>query len=306
MKHSYRAVLVLALAVIFAFNNAAFINAVQPTLDLSGGTADPPGFNGFVKIHEGNTESEQLVDNEPHVCTFHVHGFKFDAPSSGYWNIQSWPPTGNRTVVKSGTWTADANGDWRSVLLSLPDGHYRLNWDQTDPAAPGGEKHKEFWVKCAPTPPAPPTPIAPSLTLNKIVSGGTAPKTAWNLTATRSGTLVLSGAGGASGNVTPGSYTLAETGTVTDYTNGSTYSCVKNGGSAVLNNTIVLVAGDTATCSITNTFTGATTASLTLNKIVSGGTAPKTAWNLTATRSGTLVLSGAGGASGNVTPGSYT
>ncbi len=77
VKHRYRAVLVLALSVIFAFNNAAFINAVQPTLDVSGGTADPPGFNGFVKIHEGNTGSEQLVDNEPQVCTFHVHGFKF-------------------------------------------------------------------------------------------------------------------------------------------------------------------------------------------------------------------------------------
>ncbi|HEV8053414.1 MAG TPA: hypothetical protein VGP30_01145, partial [Candidatus Limnocylindrales bacterium] len=31
MKHSYRAVLVLALSVIFAFSNAAFINAVQPS-----------------------------------------------------------------------------------------------------------------------------------------------------------------------------------------------------------------------------------------------------------------------------------
>src|SRR5436190_1275883 len=39
-------------------------------------------------------------------------------------------------------------------------------------------------------------------------------------------------------------YTLAETGSVTGYTNGTTYSCVKNGGQAVNTNSIALANGD--------------------------------------------------------------
>lgn len=112
--------------------------------------ADPPGFNGTVKIHDGNSEAEPIRRNEPHVgCNFHIHGFNFDGSSSGTWNIQSWPPTGDRSVVLSGDWgPADSTGEWRTGLLSLSDGHYKLNWDQTSPQAPGAEKHKVFWVEC--------------------------------------------------------------------------------------------------------------------------------------------------------------
>jgi hypothetical protein len=112
---------------------------------------DPPGFNGHIKVHDGDTEAEPIVRNEPHVgCTFHIHGFDFDVAADGTWNIQSWPPTGDRSVVLSGTWTSDSDGNWRTALLSLGSGHYRVNADQTDPAAPGGEKHKMFWVDCPP------------------------------------------------------------------------------------------------------------------------------------------------------------
>src|SRR5688572_18586225 len=112
--------------------------------------SDPPGNNGTVKIHEGDTEAEPIRRNEPHVCTFHLHGFNFDDESSGEWRIVEWPPTGDgNTVVASGSWGPAAEGEWRTPVMSLPDGHYKLYWQQTDPEAPGGEKHKVFWVECA-------------------------------------------------------------------------------------------------------------------------------------------------------------
>lgn len=110
---------------------------------------DPPGFNGTTKVHAGDSESEPIMANEPHVgCTFHIHGFKFDAASKGSWRIVAWPPTGDgHSVVVSGSWTADASGEWRTAVTSLADGHYKVLADQD--GAPGGEKHKVFWVECA-------------------------------------------------------------------------------------------------------------------------------------------------------------
>jgi hypothetical protein len=110
----------------------------------------------------------------------------------------------------------------------------------------------------------------PSLTLDKIVTNpnGTtfAPESSWTLTATGTGVSPtnLSGPGAAGHtDVVSGStfkadtYTLAETGTVSGYTNGTTYSCVKNGGAPVVSNTITLANGDSAICTITNSDTKA-------------------------------------------------
>ena len=109
-------------------------------------TGDPPGNNGTVKIHEGDGEAEPLVRNEPHVCNFHVHWFSFDDLESIDWEIRAWPPTGDgQTVVASGS-TVLEGGEGRTAVMSLPDGHYKLYSDSV--AAPGGEKHKVFWVEC--------------------------------------------------------------------------------------------------------------------------------------------------------------
>lgn len=59
------------------------------------------------------------------MCDFHVHGFNFDAASSGTYRIDQHPPTG-RATVKSGTWTADSDGEWRTEVMTLPEGHYKL------------------------------------------------------------------------------------------------------------------------------------------------------------------------------------
>src|SRR5690242_9798599 len=48
-----------------------------------------PGNNGTVKIHEGGSETEPIVRNEPHVCTFHLHFFFADAAQTGSWWIES-------------------------------------------------------------------------------------------------------------------------------------------------------------------------------------------------------------------------
>ena len=40
------------------------------------------GNNGTVKVHEGSSHADPPKtdkNNEPHVCTFHIHGFNFDS-----------------------------------------------------------------------------------------------------------------------------------------------------------------------------------------------------------------------------------
>jgi hypothetical protein len=124
-------------------------------------SADPPGNNGTVKIHEGNTENEPIVANDPHVCTFHLHFFFGDDVQSGDWWITAWPPNGEPSAdqgdaVLEGEYDATGGED------RVPDndtfdatdlggeGHYKLFWE----GAPAGEsgnvniKHKVFWVDC--------------------------------------------------------------------------------------------------------------------------------------------------------------
>ncbi len=123
------------------------------------------------------------------------------------------------------------------------------------------------------------------LTLVKNVqsdNGGTAAATDWTLSA--AGPTNKSGAGGFTNEmVSAGSYALSETGTVAGYTNGTTFSCVKNGNAAVENNTIQLVGGDSATCTITNNDIAPR---LTVIKHVvndNGGTAVASAWTMDVT-----------------------
>lgn len=152
--------------------------------------------------------------------------------------------------------------------------------------------------------------IAPSLTLLKTVNndnGGTALVTDWTLTATgASGSPTnLSGVSPVTSGATfkADTYTLAENSGPSGYAAG-TYSCVKNGGDPVINNTITLGLADSATCTINN---DDITAHLKLVKQVTkddGGTAVATDWTLTA--SGPTSLSGNGVAESDVNSGTYT
>jgi hypothetical protein len=142
---------------------------------------------------------------------------------------------------------------------------------------------------------------AASLTLVKVVSGGSATKEQWTLSATgdaAAGSTVLSGAGGATGSVPTGTYSLAEVGNVTGYTNGATWDCGAKGAAVT---SVSLAKGDSVTCTIMNT---RDTAKLTLVKQVSGGSASPALWNLAA--NGPTPTSGAGGFVATVLTGSYT
>ena len=125
------------------------------------GPAGAPGNNGTVKIHDGAGEPSPEPQNEPHVCTFHVHALHFDSGQVLTFTVQSWEPTGDRSVVLTGSITADATGEGRSPepgAYGLPDGHYRLTVD-TGNGTSTQDKHKMFWVQCAPaTTPPPSTP----------------------------------------------------------------------------------------------------------------------------------------------------
>jgi hypothetical protein len=110
--------------------------------------ASPPGNNGTVKIHDGATDTEPIIKNEPQVCTFHLQFFFADPFQSGSWWIRSWPPTDDGSVVLSGTYDTDPTGEFRwpaGGSTSLDPGHYKLFWQ-------GDEsnliKHKVFWVNC--------------------------------------------------------------------------------------------------------------------------------------------------------------
>jgi len=137
--------------------------------------------------------------------------------------------------------------------------------------------------------------IAPSLTLVKTVDnagGGTAIATNWDLTA--SGSTTISGAGGATSDVTfsAGTYTLSEatnTAITGNYASGS-WLCegVQNEGDR-----ITLRLGESATSTITNTFIPPTKGLLTVAKVVTndnGGTAQVSDFNLYV--GSTLVTSG--------------
>ena len=128
------------------------LTALAMVLAVAAPVAAAKGNDGTVKIHNGSSEAEPIIQNEPHVCDFHLHFFFSDAGQTGSWWIQSWPPTGNKSTVLSGTYLSDASGEYRDPAVgshSLPDGHYKLFWT----GSPSTQiKHKVFWVDCNPTP----------------------------------------------------------------------------------------------------------------------------------------------------------
>ncbi|MET8080281.1 LPXTG cell wall anchor domain-containing protein [Streptomyces sp. NPDC005303] len=126
--------------VLSAVASAAFL--VAPTAH-----ATPPGDNGTVKIHDATT-GEELRKNEPHVCTFYLDAFGFDAVQEVDWHIEAWAPTADvkGETVKSGEITLADDGHGRTEDLSLPDGHYKLFWNFA--GEKGAAKHKVFWTDC--------------------------------------------------------------------------------------------------------------------------------------------------------------
>src|SRR5919201_1107238 len=118
-------------------------------LQLASAASARGGGGSTVKIHRGAPEPRPITKDYSHVCTFHVHALFFRPGQTLTFVIQSWPPTGNRTVVLSGMIRIGANGSGRAPstgAYSLPNGHYKLFVTMPN----GRVKQKVFWVACAP------------------------------------------------------------------------------------------------------------------------------------------------------------
>ncbi len=103
------------------------------------------GNNGTVKIHEGATDVATTLREDAHVCTFHVHFFFADAGQAGDWSIDQAPPTGTAPAIITGSYLTDSSGEYQTVELGLPIGHYDLSWEGRNDQ---NVKHKSFWVTC--------------------------------------------------------------------------------------------------------------------------------------------------------------
>jgi hypothetical protein len=137
------------------------------------------------------------------------------------------------------------------------------------------------------TVPACPTPKAHLTLLKNVINdgGGTALASAWTLSAT--GPDTLSGKSGISGDVSAGSYALAEGSGPANYVAGAGWVCQNDqtegdNSPANLVTSISLSAGDSVTCTITNTYVPPTS-TLKVIKALDyhyGGTLPVGSFNL--------------------------
>ncbi|MER7667610.1 hypothetical protein ABTY61_03980 [Kitasatospora sp. NPDC096128] len=108
-----------------------------------------PGDNGDVKIHESTTPVGDQSD-QPKVCLFYLDAFNFDTVQQVNWTIEQQPPTGTAQVL-AGSITL-IGGTGHTGDLTLPDGHYKLEW--TFVGENGTAKQKVFDVSCATSSPS--------------------------------------------------------------------------------------------------------------------------------------------------------
>jgi len=203
---------------------------------------DTPGNNGTVKIHEGAGETEPgEVRNEPHVCTFHLHFYFSDPEQAGTWEIQEWAPDDKGTVVLSGTYDTQGDGEDRQPeagVYTLPDGHYKLFWDG-DLDTQKHDKMKVFWVDCAPT---------TTTTSSESTSVGSTTETTTSGSTTFTGTTTSdTGVGGTTTTTTSGGSTTtgASTSTTTEFSQTVSGTTTSAGAGPTLPNTATATQGPT-------------------------------------------------------------
>lgn len=174
--------------------------------------ATAPGDNGTVKIHDATT-GEALKRNEPHVCTFYLDAFGFDAVQQVDWHIEAWAPTAatKGETVRTGAITLGADGHGRTEDLSLPDGHYKLFWNFD--GEKGAAKHKVFWTDCRDSGEGGGTTPVPSMSASPSASASPSSEASSSASSEASASP-SSSAGEAAASASPqgGSGDLAETG----------------------------------------------------------------------------------------------
>jgi hypothetical protein len=184
---------------------------------------EPPA-RGTVKIHEApDHKNGAVMANDPKVCQFVIHGFGFDANENGNWRVleHQWGNGQDGAAVLSGSYQADANGDWSApsgtnahdmqhgAWYELPNGHYKLYVEARN--LPTTEKHKVFKVECEETagggqtpPPSGGQTPPPSGGQTPPPSGGQTPPPSGGQTPPPSGGANLGGSGSLGGSGTLG------------------------------------------------------------------------------------------------------
>jgi hypothetical protein len=100
--------------------------------------------SGAVKVHDASTGLEAATQgNEPWVCSFWVTFTTTDVAEAGSWQLMSWPPTGDGTVLFAGVYDTSGDGEASTDTLSPAAGHYRFEWQVT---GDNNSKNKTLWV----------------------------------------------------------------------------------------------------------------------------------------------------------------
>jgi hypothetical protein len=126
---------------------------------------NPPGNNGRIKVDDDSTADP---NNEPHIdgCRLWLEFFGFDTEEKVVVTFVTQPPTGSgdHLLTWEGTVSDDPEAgdqDEDNVIgFNLSEAlqpfephdqqgyHVKVSWDSVN--APGGEKHKVFWLQCNP------------------------------------------------------------------------------------------------------------------------------------------------------------
>jgi hypothetical protein len=114
--------------------------------NVTSGAANGGGNAGTVKIHDAASTLEAgEVGNEPWVCEFWIGFYATDTAEIGTWHVLSWAPTGDGSIVASGSYDTGDDGVDTTSTLAPVEGHYRLEWQAVGDHT---VKHKTFWVEC--------------------------------------------------------------------------------------------------------------------------------------------------------------
>lgn len=210
----------VALAAVAAIAMLVFVVAPPAQAHISEVTADCYGWSVTLSVYEEGGSVDIWVDGE---LVTSIADFGTDYAETG-----SWDPTEDHTLRV------------RVLAFDDLDGALGLSFDET------------YTSEACET--------SPTLKLVKVVDGGAAVADDWSLSASAAApndgrNFSNAGGSGAFATIFGGvDYTLAETGGPDNYTAGS-WSCSIDEGAAVAGSSINLSNGQSAVCTITNTFT---------------------------------------------------
>ena len=126
----------------------SLVVSIGPALAAPGANGGNGGGGnaGTVKIHDATTNLEAgETGNEPWVCSFFIGFYTTGVAETGDWQVVSWPPTGDGTIILTGSYDTTGDGVDTTAVFGLAEGHYRLEWQAI---ADNNLKHKTFWVDC--------------------------------------------------------------------------------------------------------------------------------------------------------------